>query len=84
MFQLDMLVETSFGAIALGTVSDRAFVMPRNLSGRPPMALLFLVVDFEWHVQNLFMLALVCLKFVRSVYTYLETAQFVTEILLLV
>ena len=84
MFQLDMLVETSFGTVALGTVLDRAFVMSCNLSGSPPMALLFLVVDLKRHVQHLFMFTLVRLTFVKSEHTYLETVQFVTEILLLV
>ena len=84
MFQLDMLVETSFGTVALGAVLDRAFVMSCNLSGRPPMALLFLVIDLKRHVQHLFMFTLVRLTFVKSERTYLETVQFVTEILLLV
>ena len=84
MFQLDMLIETSFGTVALGTVFDRAFVMSCNLSGSPPMALLFLVVDLKRHVQHLFMFTLVRLTFVKSERTYLETVQFVTEILLLV
>ena len=84
VLQLDMLVQAALGAIAFWAVLDRAFVVARNLSGRPPMPLLLFIVNFEWHVENLLVLSLIRLKSVNGDFTYLESIQLVTEILLLV
>ena len=84
MFQLDVLVETSFRPIALGAVVNRAFVVPSDLSRSPPVTLLLLVVDFERHVQHFFVLALVGLGIVNVLLTYLEPVKLITEILLLI
>ena len=85
VLQLDMLVQATLRAIALWAVLDRAFVVARNLGGRPPMPLLLLVINFERHVKYLLVLSLVRLKLVNGGGdTYLESIQLVTEILLLV
>lgn len=54
-----MLIQTPLRPIALGTVLDRALVVPSDLCGRPPMPLLLLIVDLERHVQHYLVVAFV-------------------------
>ena len=54
-----MLVQAALGAVAFGTVLNRAFVVARNLGRRPPMSLLFLVVNLKRHIKHLLMLSLI-------------------------
>ena len=84
MLELNMLVQAALGAVAFGTVINRAFVVARNLGRRPPMSLLFLVVNLKRHIKHLLMLPLIGLQAIMTVGTYLESVEFVTEILLLV
>ena len=59
MLDLNVLVQTTLGAVALGAVLYRTLVVASALGGRSPMSFLLLVVDLEGHAQHLFVFAFI-------------------------
>lgn len=59
MFEFQVLVQGSLGAVGLGAIVDGALVVARDLWGRSPVPFPFFFSNVESHTQSFFVVPLV-------------------------